>query len=347
MNNLRRASTGLLLIAALIAIALPHPTTASDDTVRLFATARTGPIGVIRVSNTFIQRVGDAGNRAVVAVDGRIVEREQFLWGGELISVLPGARALVSLDQIGEVTLGSGALARFASALGDPEAEGRNIMVASLANGVMRARLAGGAGAYVEAGGKQFTASANAEFRLTVEDGMASEEAIIGKLSVTQAPTAQANYRLRPPPGFQGSQLSVAARSTRQLQIQVVDENDRPVQGVAVVFSLGDPCLGTIGVGAGAGQTSRERTDNQGIATVPWIAGASRCAGAIVATIEGTQITFTYSASIGQATFWTARNSVLVGAAAVAAAAAGTVVITQGDSSNDTIRPVPPPVVRP
>jgi hypothetical protein len=345
MNNLRRASTVLLVTVALIAVALPNKATASDDTIRLFASGRTGPIGIIRVSNTFIQTVADAGNRAMVAVDGRVVEREQHLWGGELISVPKGARARVSFDKVGEVTLGSGALARFASAPGDPETEGRHILIASLINGMMRARLGDEAGAYVEAGGKQLLASAKADFRVTVEDGMASEEALAGELIVTQSSGAQANYRLRPPAG-QGARLSVAARSTRQIQIQVTDENDRPVPDVAVIFSLGDPCLGTIGVGAGAGQTSRERTDSQGIATAPWTVGAARCVGAIAVSIEGTRVSFTYNVDVKQNTFWNARNSLLV-AAAAAGAGAAIIIADPFEDSSEPIRPVPPPVVRP
>src|SRR5436853_1895663 len=42
-------------------------------------------------------------------------------------------------------------------------------------------------------------------------------------------------YTLRPPAG-QGSSLSVAARSTRQIQIQVTDENDKPVADLAILF---------------------------------------------------------------------------------------------------------------
>jgi hypothetical protein len=126
----------------------------------------------------------------------------------------------------------------------------------------------------------------------------------------------------------------------------VTDENDRPVPDVAVIFSLGDPCLGTIGVGAGAGQTSRERTDSQGIATAPWTVGAARCVGAIAVSIEGTRVSFTYNVDVKQNTFWNARNSLLV-AAAAAGAGAAIIIADPFEDSSEPIRPVPPPVVRP
>jgi hypothetical protein len=110
-------------------------------------------------------------------------------------------------------------------------------------------------------------------------------------------------YTLRPPAG-QGSSLSVAARSTRQLQIQVTDENDKPVADLAILFSLSDACLGTLGVGVGAGTTAREKTDNRGIATIPWVVGAAKCAGAIAAMVEGTTFAFTYQVAIRAVAGW-------------------------------------------
>ncbi|HST21067.1 MAG TPA: hypothetical protein VLR90_08120 [Blastocatellia bacterium] len=113
----------------------------------------------------------------------------------------------------------------------------------------------------------------------------------------------QHKYTLRPPAG-QGSSLSVVARSTRQVQIQVTDENDKPVPDLAIIFSLSDSCLGVIGAGTAAGMTAREKTDNRGIATVPWVIGAAKCAGSIAAKVEGTSFAFTYQAAVRATPGW-------------------------------------------
>ena len=149
--------------------------------------------------------------------------------------------------------------------------------------------------------------SPNAHFRINVKEGHAALARIAGTVTVEQ-PTAQQRYTLRPPAG-QGSTLSVSARSTRQIQIQVTDENDRPVPDLAILFSLGDPCLGTIGLGAAAGTLFTSKTDNRGIAAVPWITGAAKCAGTIIAKVEGTENSFTYRAQVSTSSrFWNARN---------------------------------------
>jgi uncharacterized protein YaiE (UPF0345 family) len=269
---------------------------------------------------------------------------EQMIWGGELIEAPLDRSVQVSFDLLGQVTLGRGAMVRFGTALADPYDAGRRVLVASLINGSLRVSLAQDAGAYIEAAGSNFTASRNAQFRLNVDGGVASLKTVAGTVGVEQQPAGQRRYILRPV-GGQGATLSVAARSTRQVQIQVTDENDRPVPDLPILFSLGSPCLGSLGVGAGAGTLFREKTDNRGIAAVPWIAGAVRCKGAITAKVEGTDDSFVFQSEVQQTGFWTARNSLLVGAAA-AAAGVGIAVVKSG-GSKEPIAAVPPPQVRP
>jgi hypothetical protein len=136
----------------------------------------------------------------------------------------------------------------------------------------------------------------------------------------------------------------VRARSTRQVQIQVTDKDDKPVADVAVLFSLGDPCLGTLGLGAGAGTDFREKTDNRGIAAVPLTAGAVRCLASLTATIEGTNTSVTLQYQINTRGFFTLRNSLLTAGAIAGAASVGIVYATRDE---EDITPVPPPVVRP
>lgn len=328
----------VLLILALITGFSPNAARTDGDgaeadrPVRLYASARFGPIGVIRE------------NSSAVVINGRACGGEQMIWGGELIEA-PSDRSLrVSFDSVGQVIIDRGTMARFATSLANPENGGRHVLVASVVNGGLNVKLEQDACAYVEAAGSSFTASRGSRFRVSVAEGLASVETIEGAVTVGQQPAGQRRYILRPVAG-QGATLSVSARSTRQVQIQVTDENDRPIPDLPLLFSLGSPCLGSLGIGAGAGTLFKEKTDRRGIAAVPWIAGAAKCKGAITVKVEGTDDSFTYQTEVSQSGFWTARNSVLVGAAAAAAGIG--IALANGGASKEPIIPVPPPQVRP
>jgi hypothetical protein len=339
----RYSAIALLLVIALVnglarTAALAYgDNQGADRPVRLYASARFGPIGAVKQNS-----LADSA----VVINGRLSEGDQIIWGGELIEAPANRAVRVSFDSIGQVTLTRGAMVRFGTALADPEDAGRHVLIASLITGNMQIRLEPDSGAYVEAGGSRFTASRNARFSVTVEEGIATVETITGSVTTEQQPVGQRRYILRPPPG-QGATLSVAARSTRQVQIQVTDENDRPIPDLPLLFSLGSPCLGSLGLGAGAGALFREKTDNRGIATVPWIAGAARCLGSITVKVEGTEDSFTYQSEVRQPSFWSVKNSLLVGAAAAAAGAGIGIAVTSGGGNKEPITPVPPPEIRP
>lgn len=310
--------------------------TGADRPIRLYTSARFGPIGSI-ADTSFVKQS--------VVINGRAVYGEQAIWGGEFIQSRAGQSVRVSFDSIGIVTIADNAMVRFGTSHGTPGETGRNVLVASLMNGSLSIKLDRDSGAHIEAGGSRFTASPNAQFRIDVSQGQATLARTAGTVTVEQ-PTGQQKFTLRPPAG-QGSTLSVSARSTRQIQIQVTDENDRPVPDLPILFSLGDPCLGSIGLGAGAGTLFTSKTDNRGIAAVPWIAGAAKCAGTIVAKVEGTENSFTYRAQVASSSgFWTARNTTIVIAAAAAAGIITGLVVANNDSQ-EPIRQVPPPQVEP
>lgn len=69
-----------------------------------------------------------------------------------------------------------------------------------------------------------------------------SNAAFISSPRQNQAP--QQKYVVRP--AGLGSRISVLARSTRQIQIQVTDENDKPVPDMPVLFALATASLGTL-----------------------------------------------------------------------------------------------------
>lgn len=333
---MKRSHSALMVSLVTMLVVWPglQPIAAASDgdrAVKLSTTARFSPIGTI-------------AGRAIV--DGRALEAGAPIWGGELLQSEANQSLRVRLDGVGQVTLANQAMARISTATGNAEAAGRNVLVASLVNGTLSARLAPDAGAYVEAAGTRVAAAPGAQFRVQVAEGRAALDGVMGDVTIEQQPATGQRYILRPPAG-QGSSLSVSARSTRQLQIQVTDENDRPVPDLAIIFSLANPCLGTLGVGAGAGSLFKGKTDNRGIASVPWVTGAAKCAESIVIRVEGTNSTFTYRVQVNNSSFWTARNTALIAGAAAAAGVSIGLVVSNSGGNNAPITPVPPPTIKP
>jgi len=323
-----------------------HPTT-PERPIRLYATARFSPIGVIKL---------DSLSRAVVAIDGRIAQGEAPIWGGELIKVVADCTVRVVLDSIGQITLARGAIVRFASERAWSEDVAYEVLVASLVTGNANVKLNPGAAAYVEAGTRALTASRGASFSVSVEDGVASLSTFAGIVRVQdQSPPQDVKIRIVDDlgrPVSSGSQLSVRARSTRQVQVQVTDRNDKPLPDLPVLFSLGNPCLGSLGLGAVAGLTMVQKTDKRGIAAVPLVAGAAKCAASIVAKVEGTNASITIQTNLQSgARFWNTQNTTLV-AVATAAAGVGIAVGVAKSAANPAdagrkIAPAPPPSVKP
>ena len=334
------SATVRLLIVALILGLTPGPAAALDKTagedrpIHLRVTARFSPIGAI---------VGNVTGPGAAMIDGRIASGEQPIWGGELIQSPSEKTVRVSFDSTGEAALAGGASARFGVV---PDDAGMQMLVASIVRGGVNFKLRPDAGAYVEAAGSAFAASPGARFSVGVVDGNPTLRIVSGAVE-TQPSAAQQKYILRPPAG-QGGSISVAARATRQVQIQVTDENDKPVADLPMLFSLASPCLGTLGLGVAAGATFTEKTDNRGIATVPFIVGAAKCAGSIIVKVQGTDITYTYRVQVNTPqTFWSPRNMSIIGAVAAGATVGGLAAAGVFSGSNDPIQAVPPPKVNP
>lgn len=334
------SATVRLLIVALVLGLTPVPAAALDNTagedrpIHLRVTARFSPIGAI---------VGNVTGPAAAMIDGRIASGEQPIWGGELIQSPNETTVRVSFDSTGEAALAGGASARFGVVQAD---DGTQVLVTSIVRGGVNFKLRPEAGAYVEAAGSAFAASPGARFTVGVVDGNAALRIVSGAVE-TQPTAAQQKYILRPPAG-QGGSISVAARATRQVQIQVTDENDKPVADLPILFSLANPCLGTLGLGVAAGATFIGKTDNKGIATVPFIVGAAKCAGSIIAKVQGTDISYTYKVQVkSPQNFLSPRNSLIIGAVAAGAALGGLAAAGVFSGSNDPVQPVPPPKVNP
>ncbi|MEW6208426.1 MAG: hypothetical protein AB1631_08660 [Acidobacteriota bacterium] len=331
-KRIRYSSIAVLLIAALMMNFSLRQAKADDGErpIRLYATAMAGPIGVVEWSYS---------SQRAFTINGRACRSEQPLWGGEIIESPPDASLRIKVDSLGEVTLARGSRAALASSY-----SGERALIASLLAGEIRVDLLREATAYVEAGAMIFTASSGARFHIDARSGLPALKTIAGE--VTAAQTAQRRYVVRPV-GL-GSSISVRARATRQIQVQVTDENDRPVPDLPVVFTVGtagSPALGTVAATAttvGA-STSTVRTDRRGIAAVIFTAGDIQGATSITATVEGTRFSYTFNVTVTAAGFWTGRKTATV--AGIGAALAIGLVI--GLRSKDELRPLPPPDVKP
>lgn len=326
----------MVVIAAFVAGFVPAPAQAggSDEArpIHLYATESFGPIGRIATNSPS----GDA-----------------LIWGGEVITAAADKRVRVALDSVGLIILTPGTAVRVARGRATSESSGCDVLVASLMRGRIEVRLDAGAGAYVEATRSAFIASRGASFAVSIDGGRASLATLAGAVQVQDqpAPPQDVNIRLVDDlgrPVASGAQFSVRARSTRQVQVQVTDKNDKPLPDLPVLFSLGDPCVGTLGLGAAAGAAfMTQKTDKRGIAAVPLVAGAARCAASIIAKVEGTNASLTIKTNVTPNTsFFSPRNSILIGAGLVGAGL-GVYFGTQGSASKEAITPVPPPNVKP
>jgi hypothetical protein len=204
--------------------------------------------------------------------------------------------------------------------------------------------------ARIDSAGQRFIAGAGASFKVSIVDSRPVLTIFSGEVRAErQTPPQDVNIRIVDDLGrpiSSGSQLSVRARSTRQIQVQVTDKNDRPLPDLPVLFSLSNPCLGSIGLAGLGGAVFQKKTDNKGIAAVVLTTGASRCVGTILAKVEGTNASVEFQAEVVEKkSFWNTRNSLLVAAALAGAGIA--IGFAVANSDDDPIRPIPPPDVRP
>jgi hypothetical protein len=331
MKKLWGVVTSILLVLAMAAgpaarTGLAFGNDKDDEKpIRLYATAMTGPIGSV---DSFGQ----------VSINGRTTHGRQIIWGGEVLQATR-ANARVSLDDIGDVTLAGGALARISSS-SVFDGGSREMLVATLVKGEITISLSGGARAYVEACGERFAASSGASFRVSINESRAVSHVVRGTVEQVQAP--ERKYKIRPI-GI-GSNVSVRARATRQIQVQVTDENDRPIPDLPILFLLGGGGGGSLGAGTAAATSLTISTNAQGIATTSFTAGQTASSTSITASVPGTTASTTIGVSVNAAGFFTATTIGLI-AAGVAGAATVAVVATQQNQTEDI--QAQPPVITP
>jgi hypothetical protein len=327
-----------VLAMAMVSLTMPKPAYADhgdeEKPIRLRANAE-------------MSLLGEVYSTGSVALNGRPAIGSQTLWGSELIQVLSENGASVSVDSFGLVNLKKGAIVRLAkNTNANSDATNRGVLIASLVSGEMTVKLQQGVSAYVQSCGSVFTSSNGAAFRVSAREGQALAVASLGTLEAVQQ-TAQKKYFVRPV-GL-GATTSVRARSTRQIQVQVTDENDKPVPDIPIIFALGTAGAGSLGSGtaAAAASTATVQTNAQGIASIQFTAGPNAASTEITATVENTRYSWTGTLSVAKAVgFWTPLNTTLVVAGAAAAVGTGVYVGTR-NNDREPIRQSGNPDIRP
>jgi hypothetical protein len=337
----RFQATAMLLIGVLLLASTPATVRATDSPTHrsaLGARFDRTPIGTAGATSI------SEGN---LIINGRRATGDQLIWGDELVEAPPANGGLVTIDGVGHLSLAPASAVKLATT-----EIGGNMMSLVLLSGSVNVNLAPSAEGTVRAFESRFVASAGTSFKVAISEGRPVLSSFGGRVATQQQPSPdEVKIQLVDDlgrPVSSGSQLSVRARSTRQIQVRVTDKNDKPLPDLPVIFSLGSPCLGSIGLaGAAAGTVFQKKTDKRGLAAVILSAGATRCAAAITARVEGTNASLEIRTEITERQgFWTTRNTLLV-SAALAGAGIGIGYAVANSGNNTQVQPVPPPGVKP
>jgi hypothetical protein len=340
MNRQKAISTGLCAIVVLSLLFAPSAARANngmhDRPIRLVATAWVGPIGAIAT---------ELFGKGALTINGRAAAANQPIWAGDLLQSHADISVPVVLESIGSVTLAKGTVVRLGITRTTNQDDRRPVeLIASLVQGEIAVRLYPGARARVRAGGSAFESSEGAAFNARFREGRSSVSVKSGEVRIDEEQSSQQHeYTIRPV--GHDSTIRVPASGTRQIQLQVMEDN-LPVPGVAVLFVLdiSGAISGKLGVGTLSNTTLSVVTNANGIAAVQFVAGPSSGTIPVSATIEGTrtswtgQITVT-SKGISRGTAWT------IVALAGAGAAAGIIYALTRDK--DDLQAQPPVLGQP
>lgn len=176
-----------------------------------------------------------------------------------------------------------------------------------------------------------------------VEDGMFERVELDPGTTITLSlPAAKAPRQAQPRrtirPVGSGPNISLKAGNALQLQVQVTDENDRPVRDEAVVFTVSDPASGSLGAPGGGAGSVTATTDANGIATTTFTAGKSASSTSITASSGGAS--FSYRARIRAGLGLLAL--LLIGGATAATVTTVVLVSRNGDKTRQPLSPSRP-----
>jgi len=285
--------------------------------IKLYATAEAAPIGTVEALNMTINGKRAAGTQAV--------------WNGDQLESA-GASVRVSLDGIGSVTLARGTLAQLATArLTRDDGTAGRCLVAALAAGEMRVRLAAQTSAHIEAGGAIIAAAAGASFLVSVSEGRARLDRIKGAARLIE-PAAQTDITIE---SRAGNLLAMAAGSSLDFEV-LVKQNGQPLANRRVIFTL----VGAIGSFPSGAATFVGVTNAQGIVSAPFTASTSPASGALRARVEGTDAQTEVRVEVKKQSS-AARNTMLIG---IPALVIGTIIVV---TRKGPLEQEPPPSIQP
>lgn len=340
------------------------------DFVVVFADGeKSKPTNVSR--GTAFRPIGIIESLGALKIDGRLAQGQELLWGSELIQAPDNASARLSLNAVGQASLQPASVVRVTTVT---STDGNRIehptLIATLVKGSLNVQLQTGAVAYLTSGQSSFIASENAHF--TVErraESLAANAsrgmiADLGRWQLTiptpvllaaesmvrmQEQKKPRKYLIKPYNFNSGTE--VRARASRQIQVRVTDENDRPVADMPVVFALTGTTPESIGSLQAAGLKGVSVTANtnaQGIASVTFTANTTVGSVPLSAAVPGATAAFsgTIYVSAG-AVFWTMATALPVLATAAAATVAGVTTAAKQDNKEPVSATLPAPIIRP
>src|SRR5262245_26662009 len=287
----------------------------------------------------FIKPIGAVESIGAIKINGKTApDGKGLIWGGDLIQLPQGFNAQVVIGSFGQITLQGGAEVKFSTRNHQSETHSTQTLLVELTDGSVTLKLDPRTSAYLSARGAFFTALPGASLRFGVREDRAFAEALsgvvteFGSWAVTPPPPvmlaaasfvrlkaqdAQRRYLITP----MQAMYDVKARSTRQVQVRVEDDDKKRVPNLPIIFSLG----GNIG----SLSSTTALTNSQGIATVQFTAAAQPMRGSITAQVQGTQFSTTMQIAVLKAVpgFWAPQNAIPVFSALGTAAAIGAVEV--------------------
>ncbi|HSB11441.1 MAG TPA: hypothetical protein VLM38_18275 [Blastocatellia bacterium] len=304
--------------------------------IRLYATAYPGPIGTVAAT-----ALVDGG----LTVNGRAASDGQAVWSGDLIQSGSVSRATVSLDSIGALTLSKGSSVRVATKpVKLDDGSRRFVLIASLDRGEIGVTLEPTASAYLRVASSTYSSSEGASFLATASQGHASIAVKAGDVRAEQQP-AQHEYKIRPV--GHDSNITVPVRGVRQIQVEVL-EDDRPVPDIGVSFVLDTTGAlpGRLGMGTLTNTNLNVVTNANGIAALHFVAGDDAGTVPIVATIEGTRVSWSGVITV-KASRGPSKNMGWTIAALLGAGAAAGIAFALSREDKGTLQAQPPEVKNP
>lgn len=341
MKKAKYLVTGLSMILTVSGWLMPFRASAEGEPrkanplQRHLTSAIESPIGVIETFGSF-------------KVNGQSGFGKGVIWRDDLLQAPADMGARVLLTSFGKVTLERGTIVRFATVESRSSGTLRQDLVVRLIAGNVIVTLQPEVKAYLDTFESSFIAFGGAKFRFGIRESQAFVDADLGEVSrlgnwavqlprpivlaAAHAARVQAQtqglqtYRIRPIGGVNNSAVyDVRARASRQIQVQVTDENDRKIPDLPIIFTLGSN-VGQFG-------STTVATNAEGIATINLTASNQPTTGSFTATIQGTNISLVGQIVVLKAVpaFWSFQNAGPVLATAAAAVAAGAITIATRD----------------